>query len=247
MFTVADREQLRARLLEMAAQDPRLSGVAVTGSAADGREDRWSDIDLAFGVCDGVELPAIVSDWTARMYAEHDAVHHTELLAGPWIYRVFLLANTLQVDLAFVSEAEFRALAPTFRLVSGTAREPGHLPAPVAGSLIGMGWLYALHARSSLARGQRWQAEHMISAMRDTALALACVRYGLPAAHGKGIDKLPEAVTAGFEEALVRGLVGAELSRAFGAATQLLLVEFRAADAELATRLERVLCEVASS
>jgi hypothetical protein len=26
-----------------------------------------------------------------------------------------------------------------------------------------MGWLYALHARSSIARGRVWQAEYMIS------------------------------------------------------------------------------------
>ena len=51
-FTVEDRNKLKASLLELAKQDARLSGAAITGSAADYREDRWSDIDLAFGVTD---------------------------------------------------------------------------------------------------------------------------------------------------------------------------------------------------
>jgi hypothetical protein len=52
------------------------------------------------------------------------------------------------------------------------------LPSP--SELIGMGWLYALHARSSIARGRVWQAEYMISGMRDQVLALACLRHRLP-------------------------------------------------------------------
>src|ERR671935_220226 len=72
------------------------------------------------------------------------------------------------------------------------------------GALIGYAWLYALHARSSLARGRLWQAEYMVSAMRDQALALACLRHGLPAREGRGIDLLPSEITAPLEEALVR-------------------------------------------
>jgi hypothetical protein len=43
-FTVEARVQLKSSLLEFATRDSRLSGAAVTGSAAAGREDRWSDI-----------------------------------------------------------------------------------------------------------------------------------------------------------------------------------------------------------
>ena len=66
----------------------------------------------------------MVADWTARMYAEHGAVHHLDVTSGATLYRVFLLASTLQVDLAFAPAAEFRAIAPTFRLLFGTAAEP---------------------------------------------------------------------------------------------------------------------------
>jgi hypothetical protein len=131
MFTTEERERLRADLLEYAAGDERISGAAVTGSAADSREDEWSDIDLAFGVSVGANLQAVISDWTAHLYDRHLALHHFDVLSGSWTYRVFLLHNTLQVDLAFVVETEFRALAPTFRLMFGQANPPGilrHLP-----------------------------------------------------------------------------------------------------------------------
>lgn len=50
MFTPEGRERLRAALVSAADADERITGAALTGSAALGAEDRWSDIDLAFGV-----------------------------------------------------------------------------------------------------------------------------------------------------------------------------------------------------
>ena len=244
MFTPEDRARVRASLLEFAALDKRITGTAITGSAAEGREDQWSDIDLAFGLAAAADPAELLRDWTAHVYERHDALHHLDVIAGPWTYRVFLLPETLQVDLAFVAETEFRALAPTFRLVSGTANEARYpSPAP-AESVIGMAWLYALHARSSIARGKLWQAEYMISGMRDHALALACLRHGLPAAHGRGIDGLPAEVTAAFEDCLVGRLEGEELRRAFLAVTLELIREMRHADPELAGRLKAALREL---
>ena len=148
MFTSEDRARVRSSLLEFAGNDKRITGAAVTGSAADGREDEWSDVDLAFGVAASTDLQSVLSDWTAHMYDQHLALHHLDVMSGAWTYRVFLLANTLQVDLAFVVETEFRALAPTFRLMSGKANEPQYPGPPKAGAIIGMAWLYALHAQS---------------------------------------------------------------------------------------------------
>ncbi len=238
MFTPRDRDLLRSTLLELAAADPAISAAAITGSAAEGREDRWSDIDLAFSVADGASLSATIDAWTDRMYADHLAVHHLDVLAGPWTYRVFLRSDTLQVDLAFVAESEFRALSPTFRLVFGSANEPRHVAPPSAESLIGFGWLYALHARGCIVRGRPWQAAHMIAGIRDNAMTLACLRHGLPTAHGRGFDLLPADETARFEDSLVRGLDAAALSRAFHAAAAGLLEEVRLADADLAARVE---------
>jgi hypothetical protein len=241
MFTPEERAQLRFDLLEYAARDCRISGAAITGSGASEQEDQWSDIDLAFGLVDTAELPDVLSDWTARMYDRHLALHHLDVKSGAWIYRVFLLPSTLQVDLAFVPGAEFRALAPTFRLVSGRANEPRHAPPPQPLDIIGLGWLYALHARSCIARERLWQAEYMISGIRDHALALACIRHRLPASHGRGIDQLPSSVTAQLEGSLVRQLDAVELLRAFRVVMDGLLSEIRSADSELAGRLQEVL------
>ena len=47
MFTIEQRELLRDELVAAAKGDNRITGAALTGSAAAGREDEWSDIDLA--------------------------------------------------------------------------------------------------------------------------------------------------------------------------------------------------------
>src|SRR5205085_6629022 len=135
------------------------------------------------------------------------------------IYRVFLLPSTLQVDIAVVPEQHFGARAPSFKLIFGNAAELPQAPAPNPESLIGWAWLYALHARSTIARNKPWQAEFMISGMRDQVLALACLRHGLPAREARGIDRLTPGVTTPLQEALVRSLEPEELLRAFRAAT----------------------------
>ena len=195
MFTGEEREALRSQLIEAARADPRITGAAITGSASVGNEDRWSDIDLAFGVREASEVEPTLADFSERMYRDHHALHHVDVPSGAWIYRVFLLPSTLQVDLAFAPATDFRARASTFRLVFGTAAEESHVVHAAAEQLIGYAWLYALHVRSSIARGKPWQAEYMISAMRDQVLALACLRHGLPAREGRGMDALPADVT----------------------------------------------------
>jgi hypothetical protein len=117
-------------------------------------------------------------------------------------------------------------------------------PEPDATRLVGMAWLYALHARSSIARGRRWQAEYMVSGLRDHVLALACVRHGLPATQGRGVDGLPREVTDAVAGALVRSLDPGELARAFQAATEALLGEVERLDHSLARRLAGPLREL---
>jgi hypothetical protein len=241
IFTPEGRARVRSSLLEFAKGDGRIIGAAITGSAAAAREDEWSDVDLAFGVASTADLPGLLADWTAHMYDHHHALHHLDVIAGAWTYRVFILATTLQVDLAFVVETEFRALGPTFQLVFGKANEPRHASPPQAATIMGMAWLYALHARSCIARRSLWQAEYMISSVRDNALALACLRHGLPAAQGRGMDLLPTGVASQFEDSLVGRLDLTELSRAFKAVIQGLLREMRDTDRELAGRLEATL------
>jgi hypothetical protein len=85
----------------------------------------------------------------------------------------------------------------------------------------------------------------MISGVRDHVLALACVRHGVPAVQGRGMDSLPPDVTAPIAAALVRSLDAAELRRAFASACELLLAEIAAFDADLAARLSAPIRELA--
>ena len=78
------RDAVRARLLEWARADDRVVGAAITGSAAVGREDEWSDVDLFFGVTDVAE---VLTDVSGFLYQELGAVHHFDLAAGPAAYR----------------------------------------------------------------------------------------------------------------------------------------------------------------
>jgi len=47
VFSAEDRERLRDELVSGARADVRISAAALIGSSALGREDRWSDIDIA--------------------------------------------------------------------------------------------------------------------------------------------------------------------------------------------------------
>jgi hypothetical protein len=246
MFTGEDREALRARLLETARSDRRIAGAAVTGSAARDGEDRWSDIDLMLGLAAADDLAAVMADWTGAMYGEHGAAHHLDVSRGATTYRVFLLASTLQVDIAFAVPGDFRATSPTFRLVFGQAGEPDFTAPPQPAGLIGLAWLYALHARSSLARGRLWQAEYMISGMREHVLALMCLRHGTNPHQGRGLDDLPDEALGSLTGALPGSVTAPELWRAFGVVSRALISETLLADADLAGRLAAPLRELAS-
>jgi hypothetical protein len=81
----------------------------------------------------------------------------------------------------------------------------------------------------------------MVSGVRDHTLSLACIRHGLPAVHGRGMDLLPKDVLAQFGESLVRQLDSAELTRAFQAVVRGLQSEIRYVDEPLAARLHHPL------
>jgi predicted nucleotidyltransferase len=246
VFTPEERERLREELVAAAKADQRVSGVAITGSAARDALDRWSDIDLAFGIADPARLREALDDWTELMHRKHGAVHHFDVTRGSWVYRVFLLQSTLQVDLAFAPAADFGALSPTFRLVSGESIGLPQAAPPAVEEMIGLAWLYALHSRSCIERGKVWQAEFMISAVRDQAMALAAARHGLPTREGRGFDRLAPELRSSFEGAVVRSIDTHELKRAFRVATKCLLIEIEHANPALAVALGAPLDELSA-
>jgi len=242
VFSPEDRDRLTDELVSRARDDTRIDGAALVGSSAGGHEDRWSDIDVALSVA--ADQDDAMADWTAWMYERHNAVHHLDVAHGGAVYRVFLLSSSLLVDLSFWPRGQLRPIGPGFRLLFGEAGDPSSSAAPEQSELIGLGWLYALHARSSIARDRVWQAEYMIGRAREHVLALACLRLGLPTAQGRGIDELPREVTARLAPTLVRSLEVLELQRALAALVDALLREAEISDPALGERLGIPLSEL---
>ncbi len=243
MFTVEERDRVGDRLVELAEADERIGAAAIVGSLALGAGDRWSDLDFTFGVVDGVTVTEVLDDWTRAMAEQFDAVTLLDLVVRGTTYRVFLLPRLLQVDLSFSALENFRQGSPRFKLLFGTRKVDYPAP-PSAADLFGWGVVYARHAYVSIERRRWWEAEHMISGLRDTALTLACLRRDLRTAYGRGFDELPEDVRSRGAAALVGTLEADELRRALAAAVDVLLRE--AADVELAATVEPQLRAVAS-
>jgi hypothetical protein len=237
MFTVEQRDALRTRVLELAESDERVVAGAAVGSLAVGSGDRFSDLDLTFAVADAVQVADVLGDWTRTLTDESGAVLLADLEVGPTIYRVFLFPDALQFDLSLTPAAEFRPAGPRFQLLFGeTAPEPTEarprppgglfIPTPaVAEDIFGWGVIYALHARSCIERGRVWQAEHYVGALRDHALALACLRSGVVAVQARGYDDLPAETIAAFDGTHVEAVDPDALRRALAASVHALLDE----------------------
>lgn len=243
MFTTEFRDYVRHRVLELARADPRVTGGALTGSTALGPGDKWSDVDVAFGIADGNRLEAVLDDWTRALDQEFGLVNHFDLRAGNRIYRVFLLPSGLEVDVSVMPAEEFGAYGPEFRALFGTPHQLEAMPQPDASYLIGLGWLHVFHARACIERNQPWKAEYWISGVRDQAIALACLRLGENAIYGRGVDRLPAAVTDPLAGALVRSLDTKELRRALAVGTMCLIAELEQWDKQLSARLSPLLRE----
>jgi hypothetical protein len=113
--------------------------------------------------------------------------------------------------------------------------------------IIGLAWLYALHARSCILRGKLWQAEYMISSVRDHIMVLACIRYGLPLAHGRGMDLLPDSVKAQLIGSLVQELNSDQLWRALGVTVRCFINEINRSDVDFGARITADLTELSSN
>ena len=238
MFTVEQRDALRERVLRLAQEDERVVAGAAVGSLAVDGGDRFSDLDLTFGVADHVRVADVLADWTRTLIHELAAVQLAELERGPTTYRVFLLSDLLQLDLSMTPAAQFRPAGPRFRLLFGdTAPGGSEVPAPsvagglflstpaVAADVFGWGVIYAVYARTCIERGRVWQAEHYVGAVRDHALSLACLREGRLAAQARGYDDLSAETLARFEDAHVGAVEPGALRAALAASVLALMRE----------------------
>ncbi|HEX8600073.1 MAG TPA: hypothetical protein VF952_16345 [Chloroflexia bacterium] len=245
MFTIEQRDHLRDYILDIARADARVTAGALTGSMAVGAVDDRSDIDVAFGIAEGISLEAVLDDWTDALDREFGVLHYWDLPFRSSLYRVFLLPGGLELDVGLSPQHDFGPRGPNFRTLFGTTRQQEASP-PSARFLIGLCWHHVFHARSSIERGKPWRAEYWISALRDHTLSMACLRLGEEHSEARGIDRLPTAVAGPLAEALVCSLENTELRRALAAATAYFISELEALDPGLCARLKPLLQEFGS-
>lgn len=243
MFTVEQRDYVRNYVLEMAQTDSRVTGGALIGSTSAGAEDIWSDIDVTFGITTGNAIETVIDDWTQVLEREFGVLNHFDLHSDSSIYRVFLLPDGLEIDVSVTPEGDFGARGPHFRILFGSTQQLKATPPPDTKHIIGLSWHHVFHARSCIERNKPWQAEYWISEVRNQTLALSCIRLGVSATHGRGVDKLPTAVTNPFADTLVRSLDEPELRRALAVSTSCLIAEIEKWDAALCARLKPLLKE----
>jgi predicted nucleotidyltransferase len=248
MFDVDEREALRERLAAAAEADESVAGCALLGSAARDEEDRWSDVDLALRLVEGVDLLATAERWT-RLVAETEViVDYLDLPALEALYRVLLLRSGLQVDLSFRPHDQPLASGAPIKVLSGEmpVAEPNlESRAGDPMKLVRLGWLYALHARSALGRGRKWQALWMLEAIRNAVVELYCRRLDLPATQGRGVDHLPAELLDGLTDSYATHLSSGQLWASFRSLVALLLEEADRQGLALSADLTQVVTELA--
>lgn len=153
MFTPEQRNRVRERILELARSDARLVSGGLIGSNVTGG-DRWSDLDLTFGLAEGVKMEDVLRDWTSKLAREFDAAHLFDLPSGSTMYRVFLLPGNLQVDLSFTPQMDFGAIGPKFNLLYGRAVEKRWPAPPPAHHFFGYAVHHLVRARICVERGR---------------------------------------------------------------------------------------------
>ncbi len=230
----------------MSRADPRLIAGALIGSTAAGGGDKWSDLDLTFGLVDGVRIEDVLADWSVSLEKEFGAVYLFDLPYQTTTYRVFLLPSTLQVDLSFTPGKRILGQGLKHNILFGNPLDREQAKQLPPRHFFGLAVVFLFHARACIARDRIWEAEYCIGAARDETLSLACLRRGLKTTYGRGFDDLPRDSLKPFVGTLVRSLEKKELERALGRSVDLLMQNSEGVS-ELALRIEPQLRELESS
>jgi hypothetical protein len=229
MFSVEERERLAHDLVEMARADVRILGAAQVGSLTLSAGDRWSDLDLTFGLMPGYAVDEVLREWTERLERERGAVRLFDLQSLDTTYRVFLFPGGLQVDVSFTPGAVAQT-GPKFALLFGTIVKQYDVPPLDPLEVFGLCVHHALRARVGVERDRLWSAQYYVHELRHETLSLACLRRDLPARYARGFDELPRDVLERAALSLPQSLAPSELLRALRSAIGLLVAE--AADIE---------------
>lgn len=133
--------------------------------------------------------------WTTWLESVETVADTLTIYSSGALYRVFLLSSSMQVDLSLWPHGSLRSTGGAIRPIFGTVRAPEERHTEPQ-TYVRMGWLYALHARSAIARDRSWQADMMLAELRNQVIALACHRSGLYPAEGRDAHRLPAELSA---------------------------------------------------
>jgi hypothetical protein len=211
----ARRAAVRDAIVEHADHDDRITSAALVGSLATDHADEWSDVDLTFGVS-GDSVDEVVSGFTRWLSEHHQASVLIDLPVDDTLYRVFLLPDSLQLDLSFTPGGRVRRASPRFQQLFGEHVVTASTPVDV-NDLAGWAVLHCLSSRACLARGKPWQALHSVNELRNLVLNMHCAQADLPVGFGRAFDQLPAHVLERFEDTLPTTLDTPELERALHA------------------------------
>ncbi|MBD79536.1 MAG: hypothetical protein CL840_11515 [Crocinitomicaceae bacterium] len=240
LFKEEERTALYNQLVQIGQLDNRIIGGALVGSFAADKQDKWSDLDISFGIKGDINPKKVLDKWADLLSMDYEIIHYFDVPHSLAIYRVLLFSSGLEVDLSVIPESEYGPKSPNFRLLFGRALENKKFPNPSIEKLRGWGWHHVMHANSSINRGKLWQAEFWISNLREHIIALKCLRFGLPSAHGRGVDQLPKSELNYLDKTLIKAIEVKELRTSLNSSTQLLVEEIAKSNKTLAGKLTKI-------
>jgi hypothetical protein len=248
VFTVAERDAVLARAVELLDADERVEAAVLTGSLGRASGDRWSDIDLNAVIAHGFDCQTVAADWEMLAYGEWPVAHHYATEFGSTLVRGFLFRDALLLDMAFAPIDDFSAWAPTRVLFDRTGRATevarawsAWSPTPDASGEAGFAAHDVMHACVAANRRRRWQSLYFLQRIRTRTLALASERHGFDSDDLPRIDDVPAEELGALEGALVATLEPAALLEAIDEGTRAFLDELRRHDAALADRVSQPL------
>jgi len=219
----ASAGQILAAALAAAERDPRIVGVAVTGSGATGTMDEFSDLDLVFVCRSGVEVDMLGEAPTfAAGLGPLLASFTGEHVGEPRLLIALYGPPLLHVDLKFVAHAEFD-VGPEDGAVlwqrdgaldAAPARSSAVRPQRDPQWIEDRFWIWVHYAAAKVGRGELLECLDMLAFVRATVLGpLIAVARGVRPAGVRRLERiapdlLPE-LHATIGEPTPRGCVDA--------------------------------------
>jgi predicted nucleotidyltransferase len=242
-FTVGERQETVEKLLDGLSHDEQITGVLLVGSAAEGFDDRFSDIDLSVVVADNRSVLEVFREWKERISNWFPVQSSFEVISSENSFLAgFLLSNFLELDIGFLSMDGLYAKRVRWKVAfdrsgkleelmraSWENRSETGLEKNYRRNLDSI-WHYITHVAISLARGHHWRALHYLDEVRNRTVRLACFRRGLDPSHFRPVHLLPANSQEKLLETLPHSTQKSDIYRALQATKDLFFEEARAID-----------------